>query len=380
MTGREPRGTTPRRSFGLARSLALGALLAAGCARDPRGDDGRLRYEGRVERDGRGGVRMAWPRTALVARFRGTNLSLRVEDDLHERATPQCDALGVEVDGGPLRRLALLPGTHEYALAQGLPPTEHAVRVTKLTEAEAGTVRVLGARLRDGAVLLAPPPAPRRRLLVIGDSISAGYGVDGPDGSCHATSATCNAARAWPSLVADALGAELHLLAWSGRGLTRNYEADEPETLPVLISRTIPTDPGSRWDDARWTPTDVVLNLGTNDVARPGFDDARYADALVALAARVQSRAPRATVLFAVGPMLHDELPTPGSRSLQRVRAATDLAVTRRLAAGFPRTARIEIPAAPPSEGRGCDEHPSAATQRRMADLVAASLRGPDDL
>lgn len=355
--------------------MTLGCALSLGCAPGPRGDDPRIRYEGRVVRDRRG-VRFAWPGAAVHLRFRGAGLSLRLDDNLFEARYPQPDALGVSVDGGPLRRVALLPGTFEYELAKGLAPTEHTLRVVKLTEAEAGTVTVRGVRLAPGAQLLDAPPAPARRLLAVGDSISVGYGVEGERGECHATAATNNAARAWPALVAESLGAELHLLAWSGRGVLRNFDASEPETLPALVSRAIPTEPASRWDEARWTPDVIALNLGTNDVARPGFDDARYIDALDALVARVQSRAPRAEVVLVVGPMLHDELPTPGSRSLQRVLAATDAVVARRRRAGFAGTVRVEIPAAPPSEGRGCDQHPSAVTQRRIATRVVDALRG----
>lgn len=356
-----------------ARRLLFACALALGCAAGPRGDDPRLRYEGRVVRAD-GAVRFAWPAVTLHARFTGSTFALRVHDDLFEARHPQPDALGVFVDDAPMRRVPLRPGDAEYVIAEGLPPGAHTVRVMKLTEAEAGTVTVRAVRLAPGGALLAPPPRPSRRLLVVGDSISVGYGVDGPNGDCRATMATHDAARAWPTLLAAGIGAELQLLAWSGRGVVRNFDANEPETLPVLIRRAIPTDPRTRADDRGWTPDDIALNVGTNDAARLGFDDARYADGLEALVAQVQSHAPRARVALVVGPMLHDAIPAVGSLSLQRVRAATDVVVARRRAAGFTRTVRVEVPAAPESEGRGCDQHPSAATQRRIADLVAAAL------
>jgi lysophospholipase L1-like esterase len=356
------------------RAAVWMAALATACARGPRGDDPRLRYEGRVARVD-GAVRMAWPMTALHARFEGDGLTLRLDDNLHESAYTQRDAITVTVDDGPPRRITLRPGTWEYRVAERLGPGAHSVRVAKVTEGEAGTVTVLRVRPLGEGRLLDAAPTPTRRLLVVGDSISAGYGVDGADARCHGGSATNNASRAWPALVAASLGAELHLLAWSGRGLTRNYDPSAVATLPDIASRTIPTQPEPRWDDTRWTPQDIVVNAGTNDVARPGFDDALYANTLESLLGTLQAHAPAARVLVLVGPLLHDDYPTPGSRARQRVRAATDLAVARRVRAGFLRTERMEVDAATEAEGSGCDAHPSAATQRRIATLVTARLR-----
>ncbi|MFO0628653.1 MAG: GDSL-type esterase/lipase family protein [Polyangiales bacterium] len=360
-----------RRSFALARCLA--GVLAVGCARRVRGDDPRLRYEGRVAYERDGAVRLAWPHSAVHLRFRGTRATLRVEEVMFPREAPEPDAVGISVDGGPLRRVTLRPGVQALELAEGLPTGAHTARVVKLTEAEIGAVRVLALGLADGAVLLDPPPAPPRRLMAIGDSIAVGYGVDGPDGSCVAVGATRNAAHAWPALAASALGAELHLLAWSGRGLTRNYDPSQPETLPTLLQRTIPTDPTNPWDEGRWIPTDVAVNVGTNDVAHAPLDDAAYASALRAMLRRVLARAPAARVRVLVGPMIYDDGPTPGANSLQRVRAATDAVSAGLREEGYD-VARAEVYGATPDEGYGCEAHPSRATQRRIAETVVGAL------
>jgi lysophospholipase L1-like esterase len=368
-----PRLTDPdrRRSFALARCLA--AVLAAGCARRVRGDDPRLRYEGRVARESDGAMRLSWPHSALHVRFRGTRATLRVEELMFPRDAPEPDALGISLDGAPLRRVTLRPGVQVLELAEGLPSGAHTARVVKLTEAELGAVRVLSLGLVDGAVLLDPPPAPARRLMAIGDSIAVGYGVDGPDGFCVAAGSTRNAAHAWPALAASALGAELHLLAWSGRGLTRNYDPSQPETLTTLLSRTIPTDPTNPWDEGRWIPTDVTVNVGTNDVAHAPLDDAAYASALRAVLGRVLARAPAARVRVLVGPMIYDDGPTPGANSLQRVRAATDAVALGLREEGYD-VARVEIYGATPEEGYGCEAHPSRATQRRIAETAVRAL------
>lgn len=58
---------------------------------------------------------------------------------------------------------------------------------------------------------------PGRRILVIGDSFSAGFGnIAGAN--CSRSADDENALLAFPALAARALGAELQLLAWSGAG------------------------------------------------------------------------------------------------------------------------------------------------------------------
>ena len=63
-----------------------------------------------------------------------------------------------------------------------------------------------------------PPAAKERRLLVIGDSISAGFGVlcNSSDGTF--TPATESAYHAYPGIAARALDADLQDIAYSGKG------------------------------------------------------------------------------------------------------------------------------------------------------------------
>jgi len=308
-------------------------------------------------------------------RFRGTGITLRVEEETFPRENPQPDVIAVRVDNDPPQHFTLAPGMHELALAQGLRATEHRVTVTKLTEGEAGTLCVHTLRLHEGASFLPPPPAYPRRMLVLGDSITAGYGVRGTSETCRAVSAMCDASMAWPSLTAETLGAELHLVAWSGRGLTRNYEPAQTDTLPVIAARTLPAQDDPPWRGSDWVPTDVLVALGTNDVARAGFDDGAYGRALDALLTRAQGNAAAANVLVVVGPMLFDDAPYPGANSRLRVLAATRAVVEARQRRGFPRTAWLDLASAPPEEGMGCEQHPSARSQRRMAAEITVRLR-----
>lgn len=361
-----------------ATLCALVALSLSACRDGSRAaaDDPRIRYEGRVLVDGRGRVRFAWPRTVVHVRFRGAGLGATLGETPYEDTMRDTDVVGVEVDGGPMRRLALREGVFEYTLASGLGPGVHRLRLVKLTEAEVGTVRLDGVRALGGATILAHDPRPARRMLAVGDSITAGYGALGRDSRCEYDATLNDASIAWVSRAADALGAELQVIAWSGRGLTRNYDPEVGETLVDVCDRAVPTEPDHGGDGRGYTPDDVVLNVGTNDAARAGFDDALFRDALGRFVARLGRRFPRARFVLAVGPLLHDDVPTAGCRSLTRVRTAT-AAVVDQLRASGRRATLLELGAAGADECCGCGGHPSDRTHRRMAEALTAALRAP---
>lgn len=356
-------------------ALTLAASLAA--CRDARragADDPRIRYEGRALVDGYGRVRFAWPRAAVHLRFRGGGLRATIAEVPFEDTMRDTDLVGVEVDRGPMRRIALREGVFEYVLASGLAPGVHALRLVKLTEAEVGTVRLDAVRAPEGAEILYAEARPVRRLLAIGDSITAGYGARGLDGRCEYDATLNDASLSWVSLAADDLGAEVQIIAWSGRGVTRNYDPETRETLVDVCERAVPTERDHRPDLRGYDPDDVVLNVGTNDAARAGFDEAVFRDALGAFVSGLAARYRRARFVLAVGPLLHDDVPTAGCRSLARVRDAT-AAVVERLRASGRRAALLELTPATSVDCCGCGGHPSQRTHRRMADALVAALR-----
>jgi lysophospholipase L1-like esterase len=363
--------------------------LAAGCARDRaagsvtrdairhpaiawvRGDDPRVRVEGRAVATPDGPV-FAWPAVTVHLRFRGRTLDLRLRDTLTEDVVRDRDSLGVFIDGAPMNRLALREGPAVYRVAMRLPEGEHVVSIVKLTEAEAGAVTVLGVGT-DGTLLTAPPARPRR-LIAIGDSVTAGYGVDGPPG-CHYSADYADAARSWVVRAARSLGAELHVVAWSGRGVVWNYSDQAEGLMPALMERALPADPASVWDWAAFVPDAVVVNLGTNDVARTQFDATTFARGYTAVVDRLRALYPRARILVAVGPLISDDDPVPGAGRLTRMRATLQAIVEEHRQRGDANLRFLELsPIDAAAEGHGCDQHPSAATHARLAATLTAAL------
>merc|ERR1712137_868828 len=88
----------------------------------------------------------------------------------------------------------------------------------------------------------------------------------------------------WGSYLASSLSAELSVVAWSGKGLLRNYGEKSTTSsmpMPAYYKATLPTDLDKAWDFSSFVPGGVIINLGTNDFA--SGQDAYYptADAFV---------------------------------------------------------------------------------------------------
>jgi lysophospholipase L1-like esterase len=350
-----------------ARALLLGLTLATACSAGraevrhvvPAPPSGPMaapgvRAIGRFDAQDPAGARFAWSGSGVALRFKGTQLDARL------KAGAGGDTLAVVVDGKPAPIVNLRGDKELYPIVTGLPDGEHEVEIVKRTEARVGEVQLLGF----AQPLLDPPPAPARRIEVIGDSISAGYGNEGPDQHCRYTPATENATATYGWLAAKSLHAEASIVAWSGKTI---------DDMAGLYDRAVPTRPGSRWDPNTFVPDAVVINLGTNDVTR-GDSQAPFVASLVKLVDRVRLLYPSALIVCCVGSMLTDTYP-PGKQTLTRARTYVKAAVEQKRSAADTRVTFLEFPTQDPAVGYGCDYHPSAKTHQIMAERLAAHLK-----
>lgn len=330
--------------------VACAALLGLSPIAPARAESAKApgRWIGRADETGQ---RFAWPGSGLAFRFEGRRLTVRLANEGENSLVATIDGLRKRID--------LAPGEKTYTLFDG-PAGPHAIELRKRTEGDVGLVRFLGAET-DGRFLKALTP--ERRILVIGDSISAGYGIEGAGPNCSFSPDTQNQTLTYAAQVAERFGAETVTLAASGRGLVRNYSGAREGTMPDLMDRALPNDP-SLVGAARG-PFDLVLvHLGTNDFSGSeepyGFETA-YA----ALLETLRARYPSAPIYALIGPML-------GPDRLDLAKAGIENALTRRQKAGDRAVGFLAFPAPPSSYG--CDWHPSVAANRRMADLLAARL------
>lgn len=317
-----------------------------------------VRFIGRVDASDPDRVRFTWSGTGLVARFTGTTIGVRLVD--------MANLFEVTLDGRPLPPLQARFGQDSYLLATRIDPGPHELTLSRRTEAWLGETEFRGLVLDPGATLLPPPPPPERRLELIGDSITCGYGIEGNDQYCPFSADTENHAITYGALAAKALGAEAITVAYSGKGMYRNADGSMAETIPLLYDRILVGRP-SPWNFSSWIPHAVVINLGTNDFG-PGDPGRGYADAYQAFLRRVRGHYPQAHILCTLGPMM-------SAMQVAQARAYLMPVIESARAAGDTRISYLEYPMQDGSTGFGCDWHPSRGTHQAMATVLTAELR-----
>lgn len=308
-----------------------------------------LHAGGRVTADGRFG----WPGVYFEGRFKGTAVTVSIEAGT--------DHLAILIDGVE-RAVLKKPGRVERRF-DGLADGEHVLRVEKLTETQSGSSRMLGVTT-NGTPL--SPPTRARAVEFIGDSHSVGYGDTSNRRTCtpDAVHDTTNTSLAFGPLLAKKWGADYRVIAFSGRGVVRNYAGGNPgETLPVLYPRAIPGEPTAAVRDG-WKPQLIVINLGTNDFSTPVHPGEAWKDE-AALRADYRMK----YVAF----VRRLQAANPGARFVL-MGAANFIADVRAVAAET-RASAVEVPTLALT---GCNFHPALADQQRMADVVEDAVRKPD--
>jgi lysophospholipase L1-like esterase len=159
--------------------------------------------------------------------------------------------------------------------------------------------------------------------------------------------------------------------AWSGKGIARNYEERDVETMLQLYRRVIPTEPDS--PVAHGAPADVVVvNLGTNDFGRGVPDEASMLGAFDRLLGELRVSHPKALTVLVLGPMLFDD--DSGARQRTLMRAWLNEVRTRRIAQGDHAIELLEV-WTDPAEGLGCEFHPNHKTHARLGSELAALVQ-----
>ena len=310
-----------------------------------------------------------WSGSGVRTVFEGRRLELEatVADDEH---TP---FIAVTVDGAPVARFALMPGTHRYDLLgrmeAGVPHDVAVLRDSQPTDADSAPL-VFDALWAEGTLAA---PAPKGKLIeFIGDSLTVGEGTVGPTEAMEWRMLWISNQFAFPSLVAGALDAEKRVIALGGWGAYLSYDANPEHTIGKIYNQLCGVAPaGSKpYDFAAQRKADaVVINLGTNDAgAVSGLSGEARETALISLEAcaeklmeDVRAHNPGAAILWAYGLCGND------------MRAPLERAVERRVAAG---DANLRYLALDDCAGDlGSRSHPGRAAHRRAAAQIAGILR-----
>jgi hypothetical protein len=313
-----------------------------------------IRWLGRVDKTATG-ARFSWPGTGFTARFNGTSAKVSMKTD-------NADYFQLVVDG-TVSLLSTQSGQHDYDLAQNLASGEHTVTLWRRTEANYGSVEV--TKVDFVGELLSPPPPSNKRLEVVGDSITVGFGVECKTQNEQFSYATENNYQTYEAIAARALGAEVQTMAWSGIGVWRDVGGGMMTQMPQRYLRTLGNEANSTWDFTLYTPGAVVVLLGTNDFA--GGDPGQpFLAAYKAFVHDIRGRYPQARIYLAHSPMLAGDRGTALAGYLDQVKAA-------QAGAGDTNVGILDFQP-PAADAWGCG-HPNGATHLIMSGVLKTALQ-----
>ena len=299
------------------------------------------------------GTLLSWPGSMVATSFTGSRLDVIITDGGNAM-------LDVEING-VTTPITLESGRFAYPIIDDV-EGEYDVRLILRTERTTSPILFAGFDPHDGTLDVGAPS--ELQMLVIGDSISTGYGVEGESQGCKFSLETQNANLAFGAVAGRLLDADVTTIAVSGRGLTRNWGNDDRPTMRAVYNSLVLSDPPAISADIEMDV--VMVHLGTNDFAHsdPGVGfDRNYEDFLV----RLRADHPEALLVAGWGPMGAAETYTDALDSIEG-------AVEARNAAGDANVRFVEFSNAPDGQTYGCDYHPSADTQFYMGTVLAADI------
>ncbi|RGP80932.1 hypothetical protein FLONG3_944 [Fusarium longipes] len=165
---------------------------------------------------------LTWPSTGVAFTFKGTSGTININS---VAGTSSADLI---IDGGSLILIRNINSTSIVTpkLAKGT----YTVELRKRSETLFSTFCVIGVTT-DGTLL--ENVAPKRKIKIIGNLITVSYGLNGilP----YINSAILqNNSKIYGAVAARALNADYSVIAWSGKGLIRNYASLPPDALPQV--------------------------------------------------------------------------------------------------------------------------------------------------
>jgi lysophospholipase L1-like esterase len=307
-----------------------------------------------------GSVRFEWSGVSIAARFTGTQVSIQLSDANNQ------NEFAVVVDGTVRAKVVTVNGQTTYPLATGLAAGTHDLLVWRRTEAKWGPTDFLGLTgFSAGGGLLPPPAAPAHQMEIIGDSITAGVGIE-QVGPCTGTEINENNYLAYGSVAARALGADLVTIAWQGIGMYRNYNEMAPvagdPTMPQRYDFSIPTA-STAWNFALYQPQAVVINLTSNDFSVFGDPGTNYVNTYVSFIQHLRSKYPSAYFFCVI----------EWSNATSNSATDTNQIVNLVRQSGDARIEAFDI--RPFANGNACEGHPDTAGGQAMGTGLATEIK-----
>lgn len=213
----------------------------------------------------------------------------------------------VIVDDGAPTTISIANTPQTIELFRFTDAAKHSVEIIHRSENWHGQVALKQFNLIGGQFLPAPI-VPRRKLLLLGDSVTCGEAIDRVAGE-EKNSRWWNARESYGMLTAKALNAQVNLVCWGGRGLIRSWNGKTDDAnLPDFYEYAVgDSNPEYQWDHMRYQPDLIISAIGTNDFSQGIPVRSTYVTAYVKFINQLLANHPDAHIALTEGAILKDD-------------------------------------------------------------------------
>jgi lysophospholipase L1-like esterase len=291
-------------------ALFFSAILLAGCSATRHQDiavitvsatDSHIAHMGRTHTNDDQSLTFGFPGVSFKTEVIGTSLAAELQSSSGN------SWIDVIVDGGPATTIKI---GHDLAPVElfGFPDSgKHAVEIIHRSENWHGQARLQSFSLK-GEKFLPAPILPKRKMLILGDSVTCGEAIDRVAGEKKNTR-WWNARASYGMLTAEILNAQVNLVCWGGRGLVRSWngKTDEANLADFYEFAVGDNDPDMKWDHSSYQPDLIVSSIGTNDFSTGIPEREAYVTAYVKLINKLLVNHPQAHIALTEGAILNGD-------------------------------------------------------------------------
>ncbi|MDQ0058933.1 SGNH/GDSL hydrolase family protein [Paenibacillus harenae] len=322
---------------------------------------------------------MALSGSGAVFRFSGKRAEVTLKGDQIALGQTNHARIGIYVNGERVVDDLLNEPLKTYTVFESVSDQDVVIRIVKLSEAAMSTAGIHEIRVNavDG---IQPTSSSARKIEFIGDSITAGYGVDDEVKEHGFSTATEDATKTYAFKTAAALQADYSMVAYSGYGIISGYTGTDQKVVSQLvpnyydkIGRSDGKIDGTidvialPWDFDKFKPDLIVINLGTNDYSFTKDDAEKqmeYRDAYVEFLKQVRSHNADAHLLCAFGMMGDSLYPMVEQAAAAYTNETGDDNIS---------VMKFDVQSA--TDGFAADWHPTEATHSKAAHKLIAKIK-----
>lgn len=263
--------------------------------------DSHITIMGRIHTNADKSVLLGYPGVSFFLEAEGKQLSVDIKSNNGN------SWIDVIVDEQPAKAIKISNQLQKLELFSFTKSGKHKVRVTHRSENWHGNITIADFSL-IGKGFLPAPKLLKRKLLVLGDSVTCGEAIDRVSSEQKNTQ-WWNARESYGMLTAEALNAQVHLICWGGRGLIRSWNGKTDEqNLPDFYEYAVgDNDKNLQWDHQHYQPDLIVSAIGTNDFSSGIPDRETYATTYVKFIEKLRGNHPQSEIFLIEGSILNGE-------------------------------------------------------------------------